>query len=82
MADDLTPELLAEIRDAVCDNGRQIDRTNDRLDQTNERLDQTNERLAVLATLTRSSDGRLEKIEARESLRSRSSPSVVSRRRR
>ena len=38
MAEDLTIQILIQIRDG-------IERTNERLDRTNERLDRTNERL-------------------------------------
>ena len=51
-SDEVTTKILIEIRDSIR--------------QTNERLDQTNERLAILATLTRSIDGRVAKLEARE----------------
>ncbi len=66
MADELTTQILVEIRDAVRENGRRIDDNGRRIDDNGRRIDDTNERLAVLATLTRSIDGRLAKIEARE----------------
>lgn len=63
MADDFNTQVLIEIRDSIRNLG---DRLDGRIDETNQRLDETNQRLAVLATLTRSIDGRLEKIEERE----------------
>lgn len=75
MTDELTTKILVEIRDAVRENGRRIEETNERLDAanerldaTNERLDDTNQRLSILATLTRSIDGRVAKLEDRDTL--------------
>jgi predicted nuclease with TOPRIM domain len=42
MAEDITIEILRDIRDSIRDLRRDF---NDRLDQTNDRLDQTNTRL-------------------------------------
>lgn len=52
--DDLTLEVLKQIRDEIIgtrrDLGARIDQTNERLDQTNERLDSTNHRLSAVET--------------------------------
>ncbi len=66
VADELTTQLLIEIRDATRATNDRLEETNQRLDETNQRLDETNQRLAVLATLTKSIDTRVEKLEARE----------------
>ncbi|MEQ9496443.1 MAG: hypothetical protein RIT81_06280 [Deltaproteobacteria bacterium] len=70
MADELTTQILIEIRDATRATNERLDhaveRLDGRLDETNQRLDQTNERLGILAKLTQSIDGRLAKIEERE----------------
>ena len=42
---DVTVEILKEIRDELRDIRAEVHGTNDRIDQTNIRLDQTNERL-------------------------------------
>lgn len=77
MAEELTTRILMEIRDAVRGTNERLDHaverldtrldeTNQRLDETNQRLDETNQRLAVLATLTKSIDTHVGKIENRE----------------
>ncbi len=45
---DITIEILKEIRDEIRNTNGRIDTTNTRLDQTNERLDQTNVKLGQL----------------------------------
>ena len=49
MGDDVTVEILKQIRDGITSMNRDFnvrqDETNQRLDQTNQRLDQTNQRL-------------------------------------
>jgi methyl-accepting chemotaxis protein len=45
MTDDLTIQILREIRDGVRETNGRVDQTNAHLDQTNARLDQTNARL-------------------------------------
>lgn len=45
MGDDLTVEILKQIRDGVFATNARLDSMNDRIDQTNSRLDQTNSRL-------------------------------------
>ena len=49
-AENLTVQILREIRDELKGTNARIDQTNARLDQTNERLDQTNERLGAVET--------------------------------
>ena len=48
MAQDLTTEILIQIRDEIRKTNERLDSTNERLDSTNERLDSTNERLERL----------------------------------
>lgn len=66
MADDLTTQVLIQIRDRIDRGFTELEsKLGARIDDTNQRIDDTNQRLSVLATLTRSIDGRLEKIEER-----------------
>lgn len=50
MAEELSIEILKQIRDNTALTNERLDQTNQRLDQTNERLDQTNERLGRVET--------------------------------
>ncbi len=59
---DLTTEILKDIRDAVRGTNDRIDQTNARLDQTNARLDQTNARIEEQ---TNRVNGRLSESEIR-----------------
>lgn len=45
MSDDVTVQILTEIRDEIRATKDEVRSTNQRLDQTNQRLDQTNQRL-------------------------------------
>ena len=45
MSEELTTQILIEIRDGIRQTNERIGSTNERLDKTNERLDKTNERL-------------------------------------
>lgn len=65
MAENLTLEVLKEIRDGVCRTNERLDRTNERLDQTVNRLDETVERLDRMVERQDRTDERQDQMLAR-----------------
>ena len=60
MGEDVTVEILKQIRDGITSMNRDF---NDRLDQTNQRLDQTNQRLDQTNQSLDQTNQRLERVE-------------------
>ncbi len=63
VADELTTNILIEIRDEIRGTKEEVQATNRRLDDTNRRLDDNNDRLSILSAITRGIDTRLSKME-------------------